>query len=547
MADVSLDLQDFASPLAQGLRARFTKLFTDAIGVRPVQAVPAVAGLSRNVGRPQTVAVVGAGLAGFAAAIRLAERGFRVSLLERNPYLGGKVGAWPGELRDGTSVMLEHGFHGFFLQYYNLYALCRDAGVAASDFPLLDDYLILDAEGRHERLARYPRTPPFNLLAMALYSPFLNLRQARRLRSFAAMSDAFLHYHPEDTFARYDAVSFAELGRRIGVSGTGFDALFKVFTHSFFTRAEEVSAAEIAKNFHFYFFANREGLLFRACKKDFAAALWTPLENYLTKLGGRIERRSEVVSLERNPQDGSFTLEVRSPSGERRETADAVVLATDVPGLTQIVAGSGGLVRSYPELGRALDRLPPPRAYGVLRLWGDRDCAAHRASFASLHGHYPLDSISLYHRMQDESRSWARRHGGGVYELHSYTPDDDDARDPERLERMLVEQLRQTYPELRDMQVLDSFRQVRWDFPSFPPGSGERRPPVQTAVPGLYLAGDFVRLPVPAALMEGAVTSGVLAANAIFAGAGVAPEPVWSVPLKGVLHRDHPQRATAPA
>ena len=41
--------------------------------------------------RPQAV-VVGGGIAGLAAATGLAERGVRVTLLEREPYLGGRVG-----------------------------------------------------------------------------------------------------------------------------------------------------------------------------------------------------------------------------------------------------------------------------------------------------------------------------------------------------------------------------------------------------------------------------------------------------------------------
>ena len=43
--------------------------------------------------RPHAV-VVGAGIAGLAAATGLAERGVRVTVAEREPYLGGRVGGW---------------------------------------------------------------------------------------------------------------------------------------------------------------------------------------------------------------------------------------------------------------------------------------------------------------------------------------------------------------------------------------------------------------------------------------------------------------------
>ena len=40
------------------------------------------------------VVVVGAGIAGLAAAAGLAERGVTVDVVERETYLGGRVGGW---------------------------------------------------------------------------------------------------------------------------------------------------------------------------------------------------------------------------------------------------------------------------------------------------------------------------------------------------------------------------------------------------------------------------------------------------------------------
>ena len=48
------------------------------------------------------VVVVGAGIAGLAAATGLAERGVTVDVVERETYLGGRVGGWTETLTDGT-------------------------------------------------------------------------------------------------------------------------------------------------------------------------------------------------------------------------------------------------------------------------------------------------------------------------------------------------------------------------------------------------------------------------------------------------------------
>lgn len=68
-------------------------------------------------GRPRItedrhVAVVGGGIAGLAAATVLAERGVRVTLLESDGRLGGRVSSWG---LDGGRTM-SRGFHAFFRQ-----------------------------------------------------------------------------------------------------------------------------------------------------------------------------------------------------------------------------------------------------------------------------------------------------------------------------------------------------------------------------------------------------------------------------------------------
>ncbi len=89
------------------------------------------AGALRN--RPHVV-VVGAGIAGLAAATGLAERGVTVDVLEREAYLGGRVGGWAESLPDGAAVAMNRGFHAFFRQYYNLRALLRRVDPALGMF-----------------------------------------------------------------------------------------------------------------------------------------------------------------------------------------------------------------------------------------------------------------------------------------------------------------------------------------------------------------------------------------------------------------------------
>ncbi|MBI4443917.1 MAG: FAD-dependent oxidoreductase, partial [Acidobacteria bacterium] len=55
--------------------------------------------MGTKVGTPPRVIVLGAGLAGLAAALRLAETGYDVELVERRAVLGGRASSFipPGE------------------------------------------------------------------------------------------------------------------------------------------------------------------------------------------------------------------------------------------------------------------------------------------------------------------------------------------------------------------------------------------------------------------------------------------------------------------
>ena len=86
--------------------------------MRPRVLVPVDPTLPATAAPGTRAVVVGAGVAGVSAATVLAERRVAVTLLEAAPTLGGRLGAWPHTLPDGTEQVVEHGFHAFFRHYY---------------------------------------------------------------------------------------------------------------------------------------------------------------------------------------------------------------------------------------------------------------------------------------------------------------------------------------------------------------------------------------------------------------------------------------------
>lgn len=471
------------------------------------------------------VVVVGGGLAGCAAAVVLAERRFEVELVEREAFLGGRAGAWTEALPDGTPYEMERGFHAFFRHYENVRALLRRVDPALSMLRPLPDYPLLGPGGATESFAGLPSRAPLNVLALLRRSPSIKFRDLVRVD--LARARELLAFHPEQTYAALDSTSARAFLDGLRFPPKARQMLFDVFAHSFFNPEERYSAAELLAMFHFYFTGNPRGLVFDVMKEPFSVALWEPMGALLRRLGVRTHLETSVASVVRSP-DGAFEVRV---DGARPGVlvGDAIVLATDVSGLKSIVAASPDLA----PLRLGVDSLAVTSPFAVLRLWMDRPCAPSRAAFAGTTGVGVLDNISLYDRFEGESARWAARHRGGVVELHAYALDPDADRDGIRAQ--LLADLHAFYPETRAARVLHERWLWRQDCPAFAPGSHALRPTVETALPGVLLAGDFVKLPFPSALMERAVTSGFLAANAVCAATGVRGAPVAVGPTRGLL------------
>src|SRR4051794_37782268 len=70
------------------------------------------------------VAVIGGGITGLTAALRLAQRGYRVTLWERAELLGGQANAFPVA---GTAI--ERFYHHLFQSDREIVALAEEIGI----------------------------------------------------------------------------------------------------------------------------------------------------------------------------------------------------------------------------------------------------------------------------------------------------------------------------------------------------------------------------------------------------------------------------------
>jgi isorenieratene synthase len=532
----SIPIEDFVYGLSSGLLA--ISLYTwfgsenfvdDAIrrrfgGYRHEVVVPEPSlPYSLPQGHEASAAVIGSGIAGIRAASELARRGFRVVLVEKEDYIGGKIGAWH-EVLDGKSMPVEHGFHAFFHHYYNLNDFLDELGVRES-FEEIEDYAILTSDGRRFGFDGVRKTPLLNLFSLLSTGLFKLGDVVFNPRTHKMQ--AFVEYEQKETFERFDDMSYAEFAEEARLPDS-LRLIFNSFSRAFFAPAEKMSMAEMIKSFHYYFLGHDRGLGYDFPTEHYEDCLLGPIRRHLEGLGVEIRTGSPVRSL--NITDS----EVRVDD----EPFDYLVLATDVVGTRRILEASPELLLASPRLRGQVKELDPSNPYAVLRVWADRDEGADLPAFVITDKPVLLDSISFYHRIEGHAREWADAHHGGVYELHCYAiPEDFGMREAD-IEAQLLEDLFAFLPELRGMKVVHKTLQVRQNFTALHVSKQASRPETATEHPRVVLAGDWVKLPVPAMLMEGACTSALYAANTILAQEGLRSCGISSIPTRGLLRQE---------
>lgn len=550
--------------------------------------VPPEDGPATVTGSPRVV-VVGGGLAGISAAAELAARGCRVTLVEQAPHLGGKLGGWDVTGAAGTFPM-EHGFHGFFAQYYNLWSLLDAAGADPAHFVPQASYPVLLPDGPPERFTNTTPVWPLNLASVIAGSGRLHPMDFKEADGLLEL----MRYRGQATYDAFDDVDFASWIAARSIPPAMVDVVLRPFGDATLNRIERLSAAEAIRFFHFYFLGNPEGLAFRALGRDCMTAVIDPLRRHLERLGVEIRTSTTanrlvldgdrvagvelgggeipVLLAEVDGQEVAFDARcthmgctvlrtddgfrcpchggrfdragnptagppkaplrrVSTPTTPTVLDCDACVLACEVRGLRAIVDASPVELAFAARVG-ALGESEP---YAVVRWWLDRPVLPDRAPFYTTTGFRYTDSLAIYSAFQEPFGAWAASTGGSVVETHAYAIAPADRADVDTLAARMRDELSAILPELRDAGTAHVELQLRDDFTRFAPGDDARRPRTETPHPNLALAGDHVKIDAPTALMEAAVMSGRLAANVILRAHGAAPVPIPTVSPTGVL------------
>ncbi|MEN6608219.1 MAG: hydroxysqualene dehydroxylase HpnE [Bryobacteraceae bacterium] len=426
------------------------------------------------------VIIVGGGLAGLAAAAALGGEGHRVTVFESRPFLGGRATSFPLSSPGHDCEIIDNCQHTLLRCCVNLLDLYKRLGVM-EHIRFHREFYYIEPGGRTSVFRAGALPAPFHFTSAFRRLHFLGFREK------LAVARGLLALRRESNRPGLGDMTMSDWLREKDQPPRAIDRFWRpVLGSALNEELDRVAAAHAFFVFRLGFLARHDnyemGVPAVPLGDLFGPQVWPRLGNVEIRLQSRVERICV--------QQGRATSVLVDGVAQR---ADCFISALPFERVTPVV----------PELGLDVSSLEHSPITGI-HLWFDRSVT------------------DLPHAvLLDRTIHWMFNKSGGRYLLLVVSA----SRDLLGMSRadviaLAVKELAEFFPAVRTAAVEKAHvvKEVRATF-SARPGIESHRPPAKTAIPNLFLAGDWTRSGWPAT-MEGAVRSGYLAAEALTIGLG---------------------------
>lgn len=450
-------------------------------------------------GSGNSVAIVGGGLAGLAAACALSDSGFRVTVFERRPYLGGRASSYE---HPGTGEVVDNCQHVLFKLCTNLIGFYKQIGIE-DKIRWFDRMTFVEPGGRRSVMKPSSWPAPFQVTPSFLGFKFLNawdkLVLSRGLATLIASQ-------PKD-----DGTSFQDWLLRHHQTRNAIERFWKPILVSALSedmdRIAVPYAAQVVRESMKSTEAGAMGIPSVPLTELYGAA-----REYITNRGGSVRLRNSVQSF--LPTNNGVRLQVQ----DSEEEFNYAVLAVPFDSTAKLLPDSP----DSRDLKEKLSHFETAPITGV-HLWFDRQITdlphavlLDRTIQWMFHKSMLLEKNSSPTSNRADSYKKKEERPSYVELVISSSKSLIEKSRQEIIDLALAE-LREFFPDARDASLVKAtvIKEVNATF-SPKPGIDRYRPTSRTSWHRIFLAGDWTATGWPAT-MESAVRSGYLAAEAILA------------------------------
>jgi squalene-associated FAD-dependent desaturase len=441
-----------------------------------------------------TVAIAGAGLAGLAAACALSDSGFRVTLFERRPYLGGRASSYQ---HPGTNEIVDNCQHVLFRVCTNLVEFYRRIG-AEDNIHWFDTMTFIEPGGRSSVLRASGLPAPLHTARSFLRLPFLTMKDKLVIsRALAALT---LTRQPDT------GESFLAWCRRKGQTENAIQRFWKPILVSALSEDLELISVFFAAQ------VVRESMKSPPARHMGVPGipltdLYNKAGDYIQARGGEIRLRNSLESFSAPSATSPDTIRVRA--GGVEESYDYLVLALPHETLERVLPKT-------PEAAPLHEKLAHFASAPItgIHLWFDRQITDldHAVLLDRTIQWMFHKSRLLSTRTSDESNSYIELVVSASKSLIDKSRSE--------IVDLALNEVREFFPRAHAANLVKAavIKEVNATF-SPRPGIDAYRPEQSAPWPRVFLAGDWTATGWPAT-MEGAVRSGYLAAQFLSRAAG---------------------------
>jgi len=440
------------------------------------------------------VIIIGGGFAGLSAAVALAEKGFRIALLESKPALGGRAYSF-ADPESGDFV--DNGQHVLMGCYTETLDFLASIG-ATKNLVFHDDLEIemLDRGGACATLKTAHLPGPFHMSSGLLRYRHLTMRQRLRVLTGGLK---LLSMQRRDVSA-LQQMTVAQLMDALGQSERARQAFWYPLSIATLNDEPEVSsAALLAEVLKRAFFSKRSDSAFVYSRVGLSDLYCTSAASLIERSGGLVSMHAAVEAIE---IENGRAVRVKLRDGTRLGAVN-IICAVPSRQLARLLPGS----MRYDSFFGPISKLESSPIVCV-HAWFDRDVTD--SAFVGFIG--TITQWLFNKRRIFELRG--ERHPGYLSFVISGARKLVDRSNEELLE-IVLNDLKTMIPASANAKLVRALVLKEKHATMAPaPDTFQLRPTTRTPIANLFLAGDWVQTGLPATI-ESAVISGRAAASAV--------------------------------